>query len=655
MTYHATFSSINSSMSSFDIKNSNQKTSIDNKLSNDLKSLNEVTDNNAFLPGSNLTISEYIEGEVSNYNLSIQSLNSTHIKVLCKYDKLPSPFYSYVNRTSIQPYYNVSNYYNLFFCEEQDIFDFWIDESNFMVGNTLVTPELTLTISETSINLAGVGTFDAWKLSGTYISIPIVIYYEKNTGLFLSQYVDFVSVIWLNLTKAEMSQIPVDYEGPTIKNLSPKNNSARPSDTPVICILESPYGIKEIYFQWDDGINSSIKVTNVETEFPLDNGSHYLYITAIDNLFKIKNYLCHFTTDNTIPGIFLEDFKNNSLLKGNSSLKINITSSNNSLFYNWDENANMSIIGPENDFIGIITTPQTEGLHFLSIYVMSIAGIWSMETYSLIIDNTPPFIYLKDFVNKTTIKDSLILHYNVSESCSLNYSLDNTTQKTIQVDPFQDYSLNFPNLTNGSHILMINATDLANNSELILLFFNIHAGSVDWPINISADQPTSLRVIDSNGKYWFSLIIVSRIDQRFNISLSEENFPSKTEKMLFVASFLCDMPEDIIFITLIYLVNNSSEVPLQSVEEYQWEYWDVNNQKWVEIKTIFNNIKNQWEATIERGDILFFALLKTGETITLESIIPGGGQVNSYEIYIVFIALLLSSKRRKRKTINLGD
>jgi len=672
ITFLSPITSVNPLISSFDIDNTNKKVFITNNISNSLESVNEATDDNAFLPRSNLTVSEYL-GDwetggyelVSNYNISILSLNSTHIKVLCDYDKetdidgtpIPSSFYSFVNRTSIQPYYNVSNYYGLFFCYKQDIFDFWIDESNFSIGNTFViqyTPQLSivLTISETSLNLAGVGTFNAWKLSGTDpYSNPVAVYYEKNTGLFLSQYFVFISPIWLNLTKAEISQIPMEYDGAIIKSLSPKNNSARPSSAPVICDLESLYGIDEIFYQWDEGINRSTDLSTIETNFPLSNGSHYLYITAIDNLFKVKYYIFHFITDNTLPGILLEAYKNNSQLKGNFSLKINITSSNNSFLYNWDASPNMTIIGTGSDFIGTITTPQPEGLHILSIYVKSIAGVWSMIIYHLTIDNTPPIIYLKDFINKTTLKDSLILKYNVSESCSIRYSLDNGTQEIIQADPFEDYSLSFLNLANGSHTLNLNTTDLANNSESTLLLFNIHAGVLDWPINVSAEQPNSLRVIDSDGKYWFTLIVASKINQRYTVSLPKEGVQSTPENMLFITSFICDEPNEIILVTFIYPITNSSESTPNFIEVYQWNYWDVNKQEWVGIETIFNNIKNQWEATIERGDFQFFALIKTGDTTTLESIVPGGGQIYSFELPIVLTALLLCYKRRKKNII----
>ncbi len=662
ITFLNSLTSNNSLISPFDINNENEAKFSNKNLSKRLNNVNVVTDKNAFLPVSNITISEYLDEEfVSNYNVSILSLNSTHIKVLCDYDKevdfygnpIPSSFYSFVNRASVQPYYNVSNYYGLFSCLKQDYFDFWIDESNFSVGNTLEIQGMLLTISETPINLAGVGTFNAWKLSGSDpYSNPVALYYEKNTGLFLSQYFVFISSIWLNLTKAEMSQIPIDYDGPKIKNLSPTNNSARPSNAPVICTLESLYGIDEIFYQWDEGINRSIDSSIIETSFPLDDGSHYFYITAIDNLFKTKNYIFHFITDNTLPGINLEDYKNNSQLKGNLQLKINITSSNNSFLFNWDGNPNMTILGTESDFIGTLTTPQTEGLHVISIYVKSVAGVWSMIKYHLIIDNTPPIIYLKDFLNKTTIKDSLILKYNVSESCSLRYNLDNETPKLVLVEPFQDYSLSFLYLINGSHTLSLNATDLANNSKSTLLFFNIHAGVLDWPINVSAEQPNSFRVIDSEGKYWFTLIIASKIDQRFTVSLPKEGVPNMSENMLFLTSFVCDEPNEIILISFIYPITNSNESISDFIEVYQWSYWDVNKQEWIGIETIFNNIKNQWEATIERGDIQFFALIMTGDTITLESIIPGGGQVYSFELPILLTALLLCYKRRKKNTIN---
>ena len=89
----------------------------------------------------------------------------------------------------------------------------------------------------------------------------------------------------------------------------------------------------------------------------------------------------------------------------------------------------------------------------------------------------------------------------------------------------------------------------------------------------------------------------------------------------------------------------------QSFKVYQWVVWDITNQRWEEIETIYNQVLHSWQTTYI-GFNNNFALIEKEELTKIRSVELGGGQIPSFEFSIVIIAFTVYygiSIRKKRK------
>lgn len=620
------------------------------------------TDKNAFLPGTNLSLSEYLDGDFKNtYNVSIISINRSNIDVKCDYsitkdffeNPFTSPFYTSVNRTSENHSYQSNNYYNWYGLPQTD-YEFWIDPTGFQIGYIYENGgvNLTVTASET-VFMEGLGEFDAWKVVGTDPDYGIVFTFRYATsGLFLCLNYVFVSPIWYNLTTAELTELPQEYTGPSLVQISPNNNSIRPSGTNIAPQFISPYGIDIIYYQWDSATNSTSL-----TPLPSENGPHDLYITTVDNLGFSMLYYFVFTTDNSQPGISLLNYQNDSSIKGSSQIQLAVSSGNGSVIFYWNGSSSNTTVN-EGTAIDIANS-TLETLQILNIFVKSPAGIWTYNRFVFRVDNSPPSISIDDFINNSDIKGKVDIRVSVSERSNLTYSLEPISENgSIIAETGMNHTLSFSDLANGSYRLVISATDEANNTNETTLIFSIHTSAFDWNWDLKVDSPNTLNIVDTTGKLWFQVTLVSKTNQTFNLTvLPESSPPTRINTMLYVIKFTCDVPEDILFMTFTFPLNDLSSVIDSSIEVYKWAYWDNQENKWLILDTSYNAVSHSWQATHE-GNTTLFALIKTDETTSFTSVIPGGGQIPSFEYSGILLGLfflrylLLMRKKSVKKTLN---
>ncbi len=624
------------------------------------------TDNNLFLPGTNLSVSEYLYGVFQNtYNVSILTISPSIINIRCDYSitenaygqPFNSRFYATVNRTSINDTYLATNYYN-WFGLPTDIFDYWIDPSKFDVDYVFNTGETEATVeTRENITMVGVGEFEAWKLVGQdEYGYPFSIRYDTQSGMFLCfRYEDPLFDLWYNLTQAEIAGIPEDYSGPSLIQISPKNGSSRPNGTKIELSFTSFYGLERIYYKWDDLTNESVAVSYITTIFPETEELHNLHVIVTDGIGIVGNFHFIYITDNKIPGISLSNYKNNSRIKGTTQIMISILYGNGSIIYNWDDGGD-NLTVPEDSYI-TIPSPELENLITLNVYAMNNdTKAWSQSKFVFQIDNTPPEISIFDLINRSTIKGDVRLKVNVSEKGILRYLLHNETDNNITVDVFQNYTLEFRDLDNGSYKLDIFATDEANNTAMETLYFSIYKSAFNWNWQALAYTPCKINVIDDWGDLWFLFTVVSKSDQYFNLTIIPEGSPpTRSDEMQFIVAFLCEKPVDILFVTITVILEES----IVNIPIFQWMYWDNQKNSWFDLGTSYSEVTNSWEATYE-GYIEYFALVNTGETTVQKSIIPGGGQIPSFEIFQTVLALVIISlysviyKRRKlKRKINL--
>ncbi|MHA2333237.1 MAG: hypothetical protein ACXAEU_14545 [Candidatus Hodarchaeales archaeon] len=608
-------------------------------------------------------MSEYLDGFKQNtFNTSIISINETHWDMKCDYsitqdwflNPIDSSFFSSVNRTSINNYHNASNYYN-WQGFSQEINDYWIDASNYYDGYSYESGGITLTVTEVNNFYSdGLGDYyDAWKISGIDPGIGLISIWYDSSGLFLSLTFHYISTFWYNLTLAELGEIPLGYTGPTISHVSPSNGSIRPQGAVIELQLDSPFGVTMIYYQWDSSTNVTSDLSTIMTTIPAADGSHDLYITAVDNIGLSNFHHFVFITNNDVPGFSLINHNNDSRIQGSSTILIAITSGNGSLTYNWDGGSNITVA--EGTPINFLDS-NDEGIHVLTVYANSTAGISTSSKFVFTVDNTPPGITVQDFINGSVIKDTVNLRVIVSESSNLTYNLNNTSFNSFYAEEDQNYTLTFSNLANGSYQLIVQVVDEANNTAIIKLTFSVHVSSFNWNWHLAALTPLSLNVVDASGESWFELTLVSKTDQNFNLThLPDDVVPEPENLMLSIVQFTCEKPEDIILMTFAFAVNESM-ITNAMITVQKWVYWDDQSDQWVTIPTAFNHLSFTWEATHE-GKITYFSLVSTDEKLDIGSITdtrrfeaPSFGVLSIITLLVLHIArkIMYRNKTKKR-------
>ncbi len=617
------------------------------------------------LPKTNLTVSQYIsgQGQVNTYSTSVLSLNNTHWFTRSYYantSAITSPFDSLIQRDSVNHSYSTSNYWN--WDELPDgPFDFWIDPTGFSIDYIYSVyiqgygyRDATIVGLE-NITMTGVGTFEAWNITIDFPGFPNFAFYEKNTGFALCTYLEFIGDIWYNLTLAEIAVLSGGYDGPVLDNFSPVNSSILASGSVVSVSMASPYGVFQIQYSWDGGTVTALSATDFQTFLPELDGLHNLSVIVTDNIGYSISFLLEYTTDNTLPGIILNDPQNNSRIQGTRELNFSIVSGNGTFTYNWDYGpVNVSFLMSGENAVLSIPSPEVESERSLRIYIKSnVTDIWITSIYKFIIDNTPPDITIYSFENNSVIKGDFWVIFSPTENVNASYFLNGVFVDSSIVEENTNSSLIFNDLDNGTYGVELILEDEAGNTYSITLKFSIYTSAFNWNWHLNANQAHSYDFIDDTGAQWFSFVIVSASEQSFNISLlPNPGSPSLTTQMEFGIDLLCEVPEDIVYVTFTYLLSEPLLDENQSFPVFHWNVWDDQNLKWSESDTIYNQVLHAW-VTTSIGYHQYFALVDADKSTHLKSVVVGGGQLPSFDVILVLLSIsIVYVYNRKRKQKN---
>ena len=612
------------------------------------------------LPKTNLTVSNYINIALQDtFNTTVSSLNRTHWFVHCDYSisyDEPS-FDSIVSRMSINHLYMAENYWDwdAYNPNPSFKFDFWIDTTGFYDGYQFELFSEIATVSTDKIKMNAINQeFNAWKISLIFEDIfPASLWFAVDNGLFLCLKQQFgEQFIWYNLTKAEIAQPPQDYCGPYLIQVSHNNNSRLASNTLISLELSSPYGTDITYYHWDDNINSTSSSSFISINLPAENDSHDLIIITFDNVGYWSVYHLIYTTDNTLPGISLINLRNNSKIKASTPIQLQISSGNGTIFYRWDGGNNETVDEGTNI---LIPNPELETSYTLEVYVKGITGLWVKSIFILNVDNSPPSLTYSIENNSVIKGDAKILVYS-TEDINLTFRLMDLENQSVLIETGQNHTITYSNLVNGSYQLFIIATDEAHNIASTTLIFSVYTSAFNWNWGLEARTPRTIKIINASSDLWFILTLTSTIDQSFNLTvLPEDSYPTSIDMIKYVIEFRCEEPDEIIFMSLtLQLSSNASVFPV-----YQWVHWDGLSEEWVNITTSYNEVSNSWEA-IYSGFVQYFALINPGIETTLISIIPGGGQIPSFEIIPALLSLMTitilvyNKKKPKKNSKHLG-
>ncbi|PWI49309.1 hypothetical protein CEE45_01885 [Candidatus Heimdallarchaeota archaeon B3_Heim] len=632
-----------------------------------LSTTDRVALEDTILPSTNLTVSQFItgSGQVNAFSTSVLSLNGTHWFTRSDYaitSAITSPFDSIVSRNSVNHSYPTSGYWNW---EEtaNKPFDFWINPSGFAIDYiySVYIPEASgyrdvTVVGLENITMIGVGTFEAWNVTIDIPGFPNFALYEKNSGTVLSRYLEFYpgTDFWYNLTYAEFAILPGGYTGPTLEEFSPANSSLHAPGSQVSVYSFSPYGVQELHYAWDGQTDTVLESSDFQTSLPSLDGVHNLSITVIDNIGYFSSYLLVYITDNTLPGIILNDPQNNSRIQGSAELNFTIVSGNGTFTYNWNYSlVNVSFTMSGDSTLLNVSSPEVESVRILQVYIKSesnITEVWIKSTYRFIIDNTPPVITIYDFVNNSVIKGDVRVEFSPSESVNVSYSLNSGLVNFIFVDEETNSSLIFNNLENGTYVLEIILEDEAGNNNSTSLRFSIYSSSFKWNWYLEAEKTQTYDFRDETGTLWFSFVIVSKTGQSFNLSLlTPSDSPSLSTDSQFGINFLCEVPEEVLYVSFIYHLTEPLLGINQSFQVKQWVVWNEQSQEWSEVETIYNQILHAW-VTTSIGYNQYFALVGTGMSTQLKSVDVGGGTIPSFELPFVILSILafysLKSKRK---------
>jgi hypothetical protein len=616
------------------------------------------------LPLTNLTVSQFItgQGQVNTFSTSLMSLNSTHWFTRSDYantSTISSPFDSMIRRDSVNHSYSTSGYWNW---EEKldQTFDFWIDPTGFAIDYIYSVyidgygyREATIVGME-NITMGGIGVFEAWNISIDIPGFPNFAFYERNTGMILCTYLEFIGDIWYNLTDAEIALLPDGYMGPTLDDYSPANSSLLASGSLISASFASPYGVQYLSYNWDDEIDSLLDSSDLQTFLPSMDGLHNLTIIATDNIGYSSSYLLLYITDSTLPGIILNDPQNNSRIQGSKELNFTIVSGNGTFTYNWNYSAvNVSFSMSDENAVIYVPSPQMETVRILQVFIKSnITVDWISSTYRFTIDNSPPEIIVYDFMNNSILKGDVSVSFSPSENVNVSYSLNQGLEYSLTAEAGENSTLVFKNLENGTYVLEIFLEDEAGNFISINLRFSIYSSFFNWNWYLEAEQTQTYDFRDDSGVLWFSFVIVSTTDQSFNLSfLTPSDFPSLPTDSQFGINLLCEVPDDILYVSFIYHLTEPLTGINQSFQVNEWVVWDDQLEEWTEVETIYNQILHAWVTTaIDYNQ--YFALVDTGMSTQQKSVEVGGGSIPSFELPLVIMAIMtiyVSKSKRKQK------
>ena len=251
-----------------------------------------------------------------------------------------------------------------------------------------------------------------------------------------------------------------DDSWPTIELLHPLNNTEYHAQQLIIIDANDP-NLDKVWYNWDDGTNSTwTSMPNTTTLEPAI-GVHWLHVFANDTFGQQNNVSFRFTTDNEIPLIALVSPDDNTVHNSGTEIKVAITSVTlDTILWNWDGGVNSS------DWIEGINTaelPSAETLHTLHVYANNSAGVWRYEWFTFTTDDTDPYIGDPTPGNESYGKhhDPIALDISDLHLHMVRYNWDGMSNNTL-AEPFE---LEFitPN-GDGWHTLHLYVNDTAGNT-----------------------------------------------------------------------------------------------------------------------------------------------------------------------------------------------
>jgi hypothetical protein len=199
-----------------------------------------------------------------------------------------------------------------------------------------------------------------------------------------------------------------------------------------------------------------------------------------------KSSILSFTVVDTIVPVIVYSVQNYTIMNSNLDISLSVTDNDEvvNVTYSWDDGNSVTLIEPY-----LITLPESNGLHTLTILASDNAGNEISQTMIIIIDNIEPIIILESPNNGSHVLTNTIIYVNITdlnlESVIYNW---NGEENQTWITP---YEVIIPN-AEGQHILFVYAKDNADNwSHKSFLFIIDQA-------NDTSDVDTSITTNSTN-------------------------------------------------------------------------------------------------------------------------------------------------------------
>lgn len=368
------------------------------------------------------------------------------------------------------------------------------------VNETLIPINYNLLFDVSNITSA---TYE-WDTEG---SNPWVTLYDITTPIYSGLHNLTIVTTEFYQTKTYFYQFLFDSTPPEILLTSPNNDTLQAPGKSINVEVTDPSGLSVVSYRWDSDLFSTwtpLSGNLYRTNLPDIGGWHLLYVKANDTIGNsdIKKY--RFFTDPTILNVELRDMINNSYFIGGNAVELTITSSNDTIKFQWDGGTIFDKSDAYWDGTYLMLNesyvlPSTQGVHTLTIITGDLSHDENVFVFTFTIDHASPVFAssLYDY-NNVRFTGSETLNFYISD----NYTLDKDIILEISVDGGLNLSLvYFFHLTlltffDGNHSITFFARDIAGNYNVTTIYVIVDNTAPE--IDITIPEIVNYLYVDGN-------------------------------------------------------------------------------------------------------------------------------------------------------------
>jgi parallel beta-helix repeat protein len=275
--------------------------------------------------------------------------------------------------------------------------------------------------------------------------------------------------------------ITIDSIPPIILLNSPSNNSLILKDA-IMDFSITDSNLKHVEYSVNGEPAMSLLDPYDITADGWSDGDHKVLINAEDSAGNSNSSWYIFSIDSYPPIISLISPLNNSIIIEGEVLDFTVLDMN-------PVQANYSINGgagiPFSEPYDISTSGWVDGEYHVIIGARDPLGHENSRWYSFLIDSSPPSIMFTSPGNNSVVSQGTIMDFSVTDENldRVNYSVNGGSQLPLAVP----YNISTTGWTNGTYSILLNAIDLAGNSNSSFYFISIDSTSptirLDSPVN----------------------------------------------------------------------------------------------------------------------------------------------------------------------------